>query len=72
MCSHESLRTPLRKPPQRDAFWIAYQKYGYEYIVKKYGDCAFFGLKRVVKKFVGRTLRKLKIDKIVKKLLGRV
>lgn len=72
MCSHASLRTPLRKPPQRDAFWIAYQKYGYEYIVKKYGDCAFFGLKRVVKKFVGRTLRKLKIDKIVKKLLGRV
>ena len=55
-----NLRRPTSRPVDTDVFWADYQKYGFEFAVKKYADYSCRGkIKHIIKKMLaGLGLRK--------------
>ena len=63
-CLQPNLQAPSIPSPRSDAFWTDYQKYGFEYVGRKY---AFPGIKKKTKMRVKKALRFLGLFEAAKK-----
>lgn len=64
-CLQPQLMYPSKPNPKREQFFKDYNKYGYEYVLKKY---AVYGFKKESIQFVKRTIKTILPKKIVEKL----
>lgn len=64
-----NLNHPTVKPEKFEEFWKDYESYGFEYVLKKYGDYNLIGRARhYVTRFLGETNMRPLLDKILAKL----
>jgi len=67
-CLQPNLQQPTKCPTNRDQFWSDYQKFGFDYIAKKY---AGYGFKGRLKKVIIILLKKLGLFELIRKALRR-
>ena len=67
-CLQTSLERPSVASPQTESFWTDYQRYGFDFVAKKYGRP---GLKTTIKARIKKVLQSLGLLAPVKKLLRR-
>ena len=68
VCAHSPLHQPAKPSPKRNAFWLGYRKYGYKYVVTKFGG---YGYRNDLKRFSGSILRKIGLLGLTKKILRK-
>jgi len=68
-CIQHNLKEPTFCPTKREQFWDDYQRFGFEFIAKKY---AGYSIKERLKRLIIIVLKKLGIFYLVRRLLGKV
>ncbi len=67
-CLQLNLQYPTKKPDNRDQFWEDYQRFGFDYVAKKYAGYSFIGR---FKKVAVIILKRLRLLELMRKIFNK-